>query len=82
MKESRQTKIKCLECGSTDVILEAKCIVRFKINDTGDVEIISKWSDIIEQIQGKVAFNCECQECDTVFGKWTIQTRKEKIFKD
>ena len=48
--------IKCPNCGSTDVIAEAEIIVRFRINDNGDVEIVSEWSDIIEDIDKEVVY--------------------------
>ena len=60
-------RIKCINCGGNNVIAEAKAIVRFKINKAGDIEIISDWSDIIEQINNKVVLNCECEDCSEHF---------------
>ena len=60
-------KIKCPNCGSTDVIAEAEIIVRFRINDNGDVELVSEWSDVIEHIDYEVVYVCECEDCGERF---------------
>ena len=74
-------KIKCPNCGSTDVIAEAKSIIRFRFNDCGNIEIISEWNDIVKQIQDKVAYNCECQECKNIFGKLITKRYKGENLK-
>ena len=60
-------KIKCPSCGSTDVIAEAEVVVRFRVDDVDNVEIISEWSDVIEDIDNEVVYDCECEECGELF---------------
>ena len=73
--------IKCPNCGSTDVIAEAKSIIRFRFNEYRNIEIISEWSDIVEQIQDKVAYNFECQDCNHIFGKLITKRYKGENLK-
>ena len=61
-------KIKCPKCGSTDVICEAEADIRFVINEHDDIEIISDWEDIAEDIENyNVVYRCECQDCCETF---------------
>ena len=55
--------IKCPNCGSTAVIAEAEVVVRFRINDNDNIEVVSEWSDIIEDIDKEVVYDCECEDC-------------------
>ena len=60
-------KIKCPTCGSTAVIAETEVIVRFRINDNDNIEVVSEWNDIIEHIDNEVIYNCECENCGEFF---------------
>ena len=60
-------KIKCPTCGSTAVIAEAEVIVRFRINDNNNIEVVSEWNDIIEHIDNEVIYDCECEDCGKFF---------------
>ncbi len=65
-------KIECPKCGSDDVVVEAKSTIRFKFNKRGNIKIVSKQKDIIEQIQNKFGrgFNCKCQKCNFGFAEF------------
>lgn len=60
-------KIKCPNCGSSNVICEAEATIRFMFNEKDNIEIISEWDSIIDELFWGTPYRCECQDCDEVF---------------
>ena len=54
--------IKCPICGGTDIIMEANVRIRFKLDEEGEITIISDYADIIEELKD-CDFDCVCGEC-------------------
>ena len=60
-------KIKCPNCGSTNVICESDATIRFVFNEKGNIEIISEWDGIVDELFWDDSYRCECQACNEVF---------------
>ena len=66
--------VKCLKCGSAEVVLTARIDVDFKFDETGSVKLVT---DVADEIYWSVEYEkaetiCECKKCGYLFSydKW------------